>query len=425
MTSDYRKVVCLDLDHTLFNNQDVLKKALNSALNNLDIGLSKEEIWDAVDKLSSLSLILTHLGFPNFKHFWNADEFYILLTIFFSKNNNHKEIFYKFNIDRNELLSYLYQQQNFIKSIKNDFYKYFSIDKHINKIIQSINITRLHQVVRYFKDTYNEFITLKNIFNDNFNIQPLDNVIDFLKYLQDEHIETILVSEGIDNIQIKKLSKMNILPFFKHRILTTEKAANPNGIKELDNAWNNIVKKNINELLESDKCIIFFRNMIRDMELKDNENFYRRILHVIKSNEINLENALSELKYIKFKEWNLLPPVKLVMIGDRYDKDVLPLINILSQNNIKTIRLRLGKYKDEYPDDSIQVNLRPTKTLTNFEDIKDYFLKDHFWEDLNFIDYVRPISKKEAMIIKEKLRNISTPDFEIIKLIIEQYNDTE
>jgi hypothetical protein len=172
--------------------------------------------------------------------------------------------------------------------------------------------------------------------------------------------------------------------------LTTENAARPEGIEQLDTCWKNIVRKEFSELTDVDRAIIFFRSVIERMNFKENKNFYRRILHVVKSNDTDFSAALKKMNIVSKEEWENSIPIKIVMIGDRYDKDVKPIIEILGWKIIKTIRIITGKYKDQYPNSEIPLHKRPTKTCSSFKEIRNYFNQDNFWEEANSVYYIPP-----------------------------------
>lgn len=388
--SDYRKIVCIDLDHTLFNNEEIRNSALIAALSKFELGISLSEKLDFIEKIRDLYKILHSLGFPHLIHYWNEKELYIFLAIFFSRNEKHIAALKKFGIERERLLSSLVSHQEHIDNIEESFYYDYLVEKYIDEIYNEGQIKRFKELVAAFKAEGEEFSSVQNEYERNFHLKPHPYVVEFLDYLKQENIETVLISEGIEDIQIEKLKRMKLLSYFRHRILTTGMAATPVGIEELETYWKEIVRKELPELTDVDRAVIFFRSLIERMNFKDNKNFYRRIFHVIKSNDADFSAALKKMRFVNKKVWENSIPIKLVMIGDRYDKDVKPIIEILGRESIKTIRIITGKYKDQYPDSEIPLHKRPTKTCSSFKQIQNYFHQDNFWEEANSVPYISP-----------------------------------
>ena len=80
-------------------------------------------------------------------------------------------------------------------------------------------------------------------------------------------------------------------------------------------------------------------------------------------------------------------PIKLAMVGDRYDKDIAPLIELFGDNVI-TIRLLYGKYKNEYSDEELEKKKlpKPTVTVNTLTEAKNILIKKSTWAHVNKID---------------------------------------
>ena len=69
---------------------------------------------------------------------------------------------------------------------------------------------------------------------------------------------------------------------------------------------------------------------------------------------------------VSSKDWK---PLRFVMVGDRYDKDVEPLVDLLEPGVGLTIRLRMGKYGHLHPEESIAPARRPGRTFTDWDSL--------------------------------------------------------
>ena len=95
--------------------------------------------------------------------------------------------------------------------------------------------------------------------------------------------------------------------------------------------------------------------------------------------------AMKKFAFIPPHKWQNKQRMKLAIIGDRYDKDIMPLIRLLGPENVITIRIRQAKHKNTYPSETIEKRVRPTFTTSNFYNIKDFLLRNSVWEQIDFI----------------------------------------
>ena len=73
-------------------------------------------------------------------------------------------------------------------------------------------------------------------------------------------------------------------------------------------------------------------------------------------------------------------PIKLAVVGDRYDKDIAPLIELFGDNVI-TIRVLYGKYRKEYSDKELEKKKlpKPTVTVNTLTEAKNLLIKKSTW----------------------------------------------
>ena len=82
--------------------------------------------------------------------------------------------------------------------------------------------------------------------------------------------------------------------------------------------------------------------------------------------------------------------IKLAVVGDRYDKDIAPLIELFGDNVI-TIRVLYGKYRKEYLDKELEKKKlpKPTVTVNTLTEAKNILIKNSTWAQVNKIDVKR------------------------------------
>jgi len=148
-------------------------------------------------------------------------------------------------------------------------------------------------------------------------LTPFKDVKDFVDTMDRLGIDLYVVSEGDPSVQMDKVKKLGL-----------------------------------NRLLNNRRVII-----IRE---KSKNSF----LEIIRSIQANSNNSL-----------------RLAVVGNRYDKDIAPLIELLGENVI-TIRLLYGKYKSECTDEILEKKSlqKPMATVHTIGQAKKLLMKGSLWE---------------------------------------------
>ena len=123
-----------------------------------------------------------------------------------------------------------------------------------------------------------------------------------------------------------------------------------------------------------------YRCMIDDWDTKT-PWFYARCLHALQRDRRRPEVLLRQPLYVPPDEWHA-HPLRFVMVGDRYDKDVEPLVDLLGSGVGLKIRLRMGKYGHVHPDAEIPVDRRPDRTFTDWDSLADFLANELSVEDV-------------------------------------------
>jgi len=90
--------------------------------------------------------------------------------------------------------------------------------------------------------------------------------------------------------------------------------------------------------------------------------FYAKLLHAIRdSSPENLQQHMSTPRFLTWEEWQNEPGYCLAMIGDRYRKDIEPLLQ-LSSTGIYSFRILAGRHSAEDPLDEVIQAGRPAPT---------------------------------------------------------------
>ena len=181
--------------------------------------------------------------------------------------------------------------------------------------------------------------------------QPLPDPSELLAAAVGAAEHVVVISEGRLAIQQAKLERLSCAELFAGRLLTTETAARPAGWRELAAA----IDRRVAELPHSDTPDEKLDDLLHWQVLLDewgrkSPAFYARCLHALQASAEQPEPALSVLTSVPSAQWQ---PMRFVMIGDRYDKDVAPVQALLGLGGACTVRVRQGKYAHFDPEDQL------------------------------------------------------------------------
>jgi hypothetical protein len=83
--------------------------------------------------------------------------------------------------------------------------------------------------------------------------------------------------------------------------------------------------------------------------------------------------------------------MRFVMIGDRYDRDVAPLQELVGGQACLTIRLRAGRYADEFPETELPPDRRPSRTFTDWSELAGFLTNELCRSEIPSIAAMPPI----------------------------------
>lgn len=210
----------------------------------------------------------------------------------------------------------------------------------------------------------------------------------------------VVISEGRIDVQMKKLGSIGLGGSFPDRVLITEAVAGIAGVKELDEAISRLIDARIGTKAasEDDKLAFLwhFRGLINTWETKS-PWFFGRCLHALHEAPARPEAALARPVFVRHERWHE-EPLRFVMVGDRYEKDVEPLIDLLGPGVGMKIRLQMGKYGDTHPELDLPPDRRPDRTFTDWESLAG-FLSHELTPEL-----VKPITEPPDIAPRNELR---------------------
>ena len=227
----------------------------------------------------------------------------------------------------------------------------------------------------------------------------------------------IVITEGVRQFQDEKLKKLRLTEQFRSCVLITEAAASVPGRPELDEAISHLIDACLESGGDPDPELSFlwhYRCLLSSWESKT-PWFYGRCLHALREAPNHPEEVFGVPTFMSPDQWRD-EPLRFVMVGDRYDKDVEPLIDVLGSQAGRKIRLQMGKYGRRHPEDSIPADRRPDRTFTNWDSLAG-FLTDELTTG-----QVQPITTppdivNRAEVVPEYLERGLDSEYEALRVV--------
>lgn len=415
--SEGDKIVFLDLDNTLFDNQGMREKAASQALKCLDLDVPSAEKLDCYKSAYNVSDALMTIGVKDAKRLWHPPIFFAAMMILFSRDRKWLSTM---NLTRKRQEQFIQKLQKIQKAIKG-----LLTEAHFEKrdmLHRELVETRLSPEIHEFLRALNK-VAIEERYNltaDEFKkvllcvLRPQEEVREFLEAIENAGIHFYIVSEGDADHQKEKLKYVGLHENFKDRVLTTESAGKPRGVKQIEERLKLIEQEGQRDTVSLDSnlewhMLLYFTTLLERFRDKTESRFYARIVHAVLKNGNNPEKSLDDFAYVDFKSWRVRDSARLAMIGDRYEKDVLPLIKLWGRKNVITVRLKFGRYERCFPESRIKVDRRPTATFTHFGEIERYLLDEAAWKRVDPLPWIGhfgiPLHKGNESFIEWALKS--------------------
>ncbi len=255
--------------------------------------------------------------------------------------------------------------------------------------------------------------------------QPLRDLRPFFTALTERGATPVLITEGRQDIQAEKVARLGLSSVFDGRLLTTGATADVPGRTALEEAIADRIDAVLRSARRIDKELQiepddmlrelwFYRSVLRRWATKSTW-FYARCLHAMHRNPERPQDALQPPIFVPHGAWRKAP-LHFVMVGDRYDKDVAPLIELLGKDGGLTVRLRQGKYGDRDPTDRLPRDRRPDHTFSDWASVEAFLLEALRIKDIAPIAGAPPLVPPSERYTKAP-RGASKSGFEAIRAI--------
>ena len=213
----------------------------------------------------------------------------------------------------------------------------------------------------------------------------------------------IVITEGRGDVQARKLDALGLAGSFQDRVLITEAVAAVPGVKKLDEAISRRIDARIrsaNDVEDRElSCLWHYRCLIGSWETKT-PWFFGRCLHAIQNQPRYPALELSRPVFVPADRWGERP-LYFVMVGDRYDKDIAPLIDLLGPGAGMKIRLQMGKYGHLHPESDLPPDRRPDRTFADWNALTSFLTEELV------VGQIKPITTPPDIVDRAAVR----PDY--------------
>ena len=192
----------------------------------------------------------------------------------------------------------------------------------------------------------------------------------------EEKPETRAFREGLRNIENDKSVQTKIKRACEEFELSTRHLTLFNGVRDFLDTMDN---SGIDLYVISEGDPLVQMDKVKKLGLDELLNNGRVIV-------VREKSKNSFLQIIRSIQANSNDSLRLAVVGNRYDKDLAPLIELLGENVI-TIRLLYGKYKNKYTDDVLEKEglPKPMATIFRIDQAKKLLLKRSLWEKVKMV----------------------------------------
>jgi FMN phosphatase YigB (HAD superfamily) len=230
--------------------------------------------------------------------------------------------------------------------------------------------------------------------------QPVNDVLPLMRSLASRGMMPIIISEGRSAIQAEKLDRLGLTEFFEGRVLVTEAAGQVPGVQELDKEISRRLEEHISATsapIDPELKLLWYSRCLVDGWATKSAPFFARCLHAIEADSERPQDAFQMPAYVQANTWRERP-LRFAMVGDKYDKDVEPLVDLLGPGVGLKIRLRMGKYGALYPEQELRPERRPERTFTDWDSLA-HFLSHELTPEM-----VPPITRPPDILDRSVIR---------------------
>ncbi len=396
-------VIAFDIDNTLTDpDGSDYRRTTTKFLALHDLGLNAADAYDALEAIRARGVVLERIGLANPRHERGCADGLAVLCLMHCMNPNLQA---ELDINADDQNTY---RDTFTKlseleraTREGDFddrldaecrvREFAATDPRIARSRDEVLRISRHPTIQGWARTYDKIESA----------QPMNDLRPLLEGLVSRGATPIVITEGREEVQLRKIPRVRVDDILTGRVLITETAAKLPGVRELESAIGALIEGRIDSTCspaqEAELQLLWYFHCVVDEWATKSESFYARCLHAVHHNPNDPQSALAALAVVPAGQW-AQHPLRFGMVGDRYDKDVLPLIELLGCDVGMTVRLRMGKYAALHPEDELPPHRRPSRTFASWDALSTFLADDLTVED------IRPITAPPPIVPPSELR---------------------
>lgn len=129
--------------------------------------------------------------------------------------------------------------------------------------------------------------------------------------------------------------------------------------------------------------MVYVRDLFERFFYKRGRPFYARCVHAVHQGQANPRDVLNSFSPAGKIDWELGAPMKLAVVGDRYDDDLLPLIQMYG-HDVCSVRILSGRHREKHPREEMDaLGLpHPTHQKETLTQARNELIRPSLWEEL-------------------------------------------
>ncbi len=207
---------------------------------------------------------------------------------------------------------------------------------------------------------------------------PIHDPSSALHHLKKLGATLAIITEGRHAVQFQKIRRLGLEQEFAGGMLVTECASELEGCEEFAARLDRLLAIPTAARTASDRAELerlWYFECIRREWSRKTPSFFARCLHALFGVPSMPETGLRAVGVVSPGKWPMSSQ-RFVMVGDRYDLDVRPLLDLLGRDEGLAIRLLGGKYTTDFPEADLPEHLRPHHTLDGWRSVERFLAEE-------------------------------------------------
>lgn len=337
-------IVMLDLDGTLFDYTGLRVNATAAVLD----GMVRDPIAASVDLVDvlrpPLTDVLAALGFADLRKLWDSPDALVLAHLL--EQPSIREIL------RSLLQADAMQDK---AELEITFAEKLAIYRYSSELRKSSATGELLDAIAGARDRFGPSLEKRALEFRRFitkNAKLVPGAAELFGRLRVTGAETYVVSEGDSSVQTFKFCSLGLASLVKECIVTDVTCGGaPIAIELFDH---------FKDAAQVPPCIERLFDQLSSYSVKS-KAFYSKLIHVLVEQGGSAQERLQSPRFLTAEEWQRTQPYFVAMVGDRYRKDLEPLLQIGSAG-IQGYRVLSSKYSREDPLHEILESGKPSPT---------------------------------------------------------------